>query len=33
MGVPTSQSVKTLTRRVAELQANVDHLRRARARA
>jgi poly(hydroxyalkanoate) granule-associated protein len=33
LGVPTSQSVKTLTRRVAELQANVDQLRRARARA
>jgi poly(hydroxyalkanoate) granule-associated protein len=33
MGVPTSQSVKSLTRHVAELQANVDQLRRARARA
>jgi len=33
MGVPTSQSVKTLTKRVTELQANVDQLRRSRARA
>lgn len=33
MGVPTSQSVKTLTRRVSELQTNVDQLRRQRARA
>jgi poly(hydroxyalkanoate) granule-associated protein len=33
VGVPTSQSVRNLTRRVAELQANVDQLRRSRARA
>jgi poly(hydroxyalkanoate) granule-associated protein len=33
VGVPTSQSVRNLTRRVAELQANVDKLRRSRARA
>jgi poly(hydroxyalkanoate) granule-associated protein len=30
MGVPTSQSIRTLTRQVSQLQANVDQLRRAR---
>lgn len=33
LGVPTARDVRTLSRRVAELQASVERLKRARARA
>jgi len=33
LGVPTTRDVKALSRQVAQLQANVDRLRRSRARA